>query len=68
MKPNKSILDQSFKYVSSSSTSVDATWRKYGWKPVSPQERAARFGDSVPAEALAAESQRVIDLKVVRAA
>jgi len=39
MKPFKSILDQSFIYVPSTATSVDQTWRRFGWRP-SSEERA----------------------------
>jgi hypothetical protein len=34
MKPFKSILDRSFVYVPAAATSVDQTWRRYGWRPV----------------------------------
>jgi hypothetical protein len=33
MKPSKSILDRSFVYVPSTATSVDQTWRRFGWRP-----------------------------------
>jgi hypothetical protein len=33
MKPTKSILDRSFIYVPSTATSVDQTWRRFGWRP-----------------------------------
>lgn len=34
-KPTKSILDRSFVYVPSTATSVDQTWRRFGWRPSS---------------------------------
>jgi hypothetical protein len=34
MKPRKSILDRSFVYVPASATSVDRTWRRFGWRPL----------------------------------
>ena len=33
-KPSKSILDRSFIYVPSASTSVNQTWRRFGWRPI----------------------------------
>ncbi len=63
MKPSKSILDESFAYTSAARTAVDATWRKYGWQPVSDQERKSRR--CAPA---GGGSSRVVDLKVVRSA
>ncbi|HEY2559248.1 MAG TPA: hypothetical protein VGI48_06020 [Caldimonas sp.] len=39
MKPDRSILDASFRYVPSVSTSVSDTWRRFGWRPVSVAER-----------------------------
>ncbi len=63
MKPNKSILDESFNYTSSANTAVEATWRKYGWKPVTEQERTNRR--RTPDGGTAA---RVVDLKVLRSA
>jgi len=39
MKPTKSILDSSFIYVPSAATSVDQTWRRFGWKPLSEEGR-----------------------------
>ena len=63
MKPSKSILDESFAYTSSARTAVDATWRKYGWKPLTEQDRKTR----VRAPARGA-SPTVVELKVVRSA
>ena len=40
--PFKSILDQSFKYVSCIATDVDKTWRRFGWCPTSAEEREQR--------------------------
>ncbi len=39
MKPSKSILDESFTYVSSAATSVRETWRRFGWRPAFEDER-----------------------------
>jgi hypothetical protein len=38
MKPFKSILDRSFIYVPSTATSVDQTWRRFGWRPTTKEE------------------------------
>jgi hypothetical protein len=37
MKPFKSILDRSFNYVPSTATSVDQTWRRFGWRPTNEE-------------------------------
>jgi hypothetical protein len=42
MKPANSILDQSFRYVPSMSTSVAETWRRFGWRPMSDEDRKRR--------------------------
>ena len=42
MTPSSSILDGSFRYVSSVSTSVANTWRRFGWRPTNDEERNAR--------------------------
>jgi hypothetical protein len=42
MKPSKSILDESFTYVPSNTTAVDATWRRFGWRPLTEDERRKR--------------------------
>ena len=39
MKPDRSILDESFPYVSSAATSVAETWRRFGWRPTTDEER-----------------------------
>jgi hypothetical protein len=59
MKPSKSILDESFSYVPSTTTDVGATWRRFGWRPMSDEERRVRRGLSVddPAHHLATESK-----------
>jgi hypothetical protein len=41
MKPDRSILDASFRYVPSVSTSVSDTWRRFGWQPASVTGRQA---------------------------
>lgn len=63
MKPSKSILDESFAYTPSASTAVDATWRKYGWKPVTEQERSSRRHVRAPIT-----EARVVDFKLLRSA
>ncbi len=40
-KPSKSILDRSFVYVPSTATSVDQTWRRFGWRPNAESSSAA---------------------------
>jgi hypothetical protein len=42
MKPIRSILDPSFRYVPSVATSVASTWRRAGWRPMTDEERRAR--------------------------
>src|SRR5262245_9714541 len=42
VKPAKSILDQSFDYASCLATAVDRTWRRFGWRPTSEEERKQR--------------------------
>jgi hypothetical protein len=42
MRPLPSILDPSFRYVPSDVTSVEATWRRAGWRPTTEDERRAR--------------------------
>jgi hypothetical protein len=42
MKPSKSILDTSFSYVPAAATAVDKTWRRFGWRPTTEQERLER--------------------------
>ena len=36
------ILDQRFKYVPAVSTDIEATWRRFGYAPVSEEQRRAR--------------------------
>jgi hypothetical protein len=43
MKPSKSILDRSFRYVPSVATSVASTWRRFGWRPTTADERSRRL-------------------------
>ena len=64
MKPTKSILDETFAYTPAASTAVDATWRRYGWQPVTDQERETRRHPVQPAVA----ASRVVELKPLRAA
>jgi len=42
MRPQLSILDASFRYVPSFSTSVASTWRRAGWQPTTEEQRKAR--------------------------
>jgi hypothetical protein len=42
MKPSKSILSESFTYVPSATTAVDATWRRFGWQPITNRDRRIR--------------------------
>lgn len=37
-----SILDESFRYVPAAATSVAETWRRFGWRPTTDEERRAR--------------------------
>jgi len=39
MRPAKSILDRSFRYVPALATSVVETWRRFGWRPMTDEER-----------------------------
>ena len=41
--PPVSVLDKRFRYTPSGSTSVEATWRRYGWRPVSDEERRVKI-------------------------
>jgi hypothetical protein len=38
----RSILDPAFRYVPSFATSVAATWRRFGWRPTTEEDRKAR--------------------------
>jgi len=42
LKPSTSILDESFAYVSAAATSVSDTWRRFGWRPVTDEDRKRR--------------------------
>lgn len=42
MEPTHSILDSSFRYVPAATTSVADTWRRFGWRPTTDEERAIR--------------------------
>ena len=50
MKPSKSILDPSFRYVPSVATSVANTWRRFGWNPSSAEERNRVVENAVVAQ------------------
>ena len=63
MKPSKSILDESFAYVPSTTTAVDATWRRFGWRPLTDDERRKRRGARG-----AASGKPGADLKLLRSA
>lgn len=56
MKPSKSILDRSFIYVPSTATSVDQTWRRFGWRPSTETESTQ---ETHPRPAQSAESASV---------
>ena len=42
MRPRYSILDSSFRYVPAVATSVAETWRRFGWRPTTDEERKSR--------------------------
>ena len=42
MKPARPILDQTFRYVPAVATSVADTWRRFGWRPMTDEERKER--------------------------
>jgi hypothetical protein len=42
MKPARSILDRSFRYVPAMATSVSDTWSRFGWRPTTDDERNRR--------------------------
>jgi hypothetical protein len=63
MRPIKSILDESFAYTPAAATAVDSTWRRYGWQPVTEQERKNRRRGTG-----AVTDSRVVTLKAVRSA
>jgi hypothetical protein len=44
MRPSYSILNPSFRYVPAAATSVAETWRRFGWRPTTDQERKIRRG------------------------
>jgi hypothetical protein len=41
-KPTRFILHQSFPYVPAVATSVAETWRRFGWRPTTDEERTTR--------------------------
>ncbi len=41
-KPARLILDESFRYVPAVATSVAETWRRFGWRPTTDEERRTR--------------------------
>ena len=45
-----SLLDPRFKYVPAASTDVAGTWRRFGFKPVTDEERRARLLRGRPPE------------------
>ena len=47
-----SLLDPRFKYIPASSTDVAGTWRRFGFKPVTDEERRARLLRGQPQEAV----------------
>jgi hypothetical protein len=58
MKPVKSILDRSFVYVPSTATSVDQTWRRYGWRPSNEEGRTRESNNGSAAPSSSAASAR----------
>ena len=58
MKPIKSILDRSFVYVPSTATSVDRTWRRYGWRPTTEEARTHESNNGSKAASASAPSAR----------
>lgn len=44
VKPARLILDESFRYVPAVATSVAETWRRFGWRPTTDEERRTRRG------------------------
>jgi hypothetical protein len=55
MKPTHSILDDSFRYVPAVATSVADTWRRFGWRETTDEQRQRRF------PAAAATGEEIID-------
>ena len=46
------LLDPRFKYVPAASTDVASTWRRFGFKPVTDEERRNRLLRGQPEEAV----------------
>jgi hypothetical protein len=42
MRPSYSLLHPSFRYVPAVATSVAETWRRFGWRPTTDEERRRR--------------------------
>jgi len=53
IKPARSILDGSFRYVPATSTSVSETWSRFGWRPTTEEERKRRRSPTWMLEAAA---------------
>ena len=62
-KPSSSILDESFPYVSAVATSVSETWRRFGWRPMTDEDRKRRRRRTAGAIA-----ELVTELKPIRSA
>jgi hypothetical protein len=62
MKPTKSILDESFAYTPSTATAVEATWKRFGWQPMTDQERSRR------SRGPSSNDARVVELQLRRSA
>jgi hypothetical protein len=43
MRPLISILHESFAYVPAYATAVQDTWRRFGWSPMTEEERKVRI-------------------------
>lgn len=65
MKPSKSILDRSFHYVPSTATSVDQTWRKFGWRPTARHEQRADGSETAAPVAAGVELVRRGELTLI---
>lgn len=63
MKPTRSILDGSFQYVPAVATSVAETWRRFGWRPITDEDRRTR---RKPAAEVVVEEVAVASVRPIR--